>query len=277
MPFLHIVILAAVQGLTEFLPISSTAHLRLVTLSTGWPDQGLVMDVAVHVGTLFAVILYFWRDLWRMVMSLANRFSRSAAKRRTDDDFWLAIKLIVATLPTIGAGLWVDQYVTTELRTLEVIAWATLGFAVLLYFADQANMTVKRMNHIGLLGALFIGIFQVLALIPGTSRAGITMTAARFMGVERHDAARFSMLLSIPVIIGAGVLKGSQLYRAGDAQLTSDAFTAAGLAFLFALVAIALLMQWLKRASFTPFVLYRVILGGLLLYVAYWAPGLLPG
>ncbi len=276
MPFLHLVVLAAVQGLTEFLPISSTGHLRLVSLSTGWPDQGLMMDVAVHVGTLFAVMLYFWRDLSSMVMSLRNSLRRSTTKRRIDEDFWLAVKLIIATFPVIAAGLAVDLYLTTELRVLEVIAWSTLGFGVLLYIADQANMTVKRMDHISLWGALLIGLFQALALIPGTSRAGITMTAARLLGVERRDAARFSMLLSIPVIIGAGTLKGIELYRAEDAQLTSDAFTAAGLAFLFALLAIALLMQWLKRASFTPFVVYRVLLGAGLVYVAYWMPGIMP-
>ncbi len=276
MPFLHLVVLAAVQGLTEFLPISSTGHLRLVSLFTGWPDQGLMMDVAVHVGTLFAVILYFWRDLWGMTTSLRNSTRLISTKRRVAEDFWLSVKLVVATLPVIGAGLVVDLYVTAGLRVLPVIAWATLGFGVLLYFADQVNMTVRRIEHISLWGALLIGFFQALSLIPGTSRAGITMTAARFLGVERRDAARFSMLLSIPVIIGAGTLKGIELYRAADAQLTSDVFTAAGLAFFFALLAIALLMQWLKRASFTPFVVYRILLGAALVYIVYWMPEILP-
>ena len=272
MPFFHLVVLAAVQGLTEFLPVSSSAHLQLVPRFTGWPDQGLLMDVAVHVGTLFAVMLYFWRDIFGMLAGIGRATSRSPTRRRVDENFRLALKLIVATLPVIVAGLAMNIYLGGGLRSLEVIAWATLGFAFLLFFADVTNMTVRKIEHFGLPSALIIGLFQVLALVPGTSRAGITVTAARFLGIERRDAARFSMLLSIPVIIGAGALKGLELHRVGDARLTADAFTAAGLAFLFALISIAVLMFWLKRASFTPFVVYRILLGGFLLYIAYWAP-----
>lgn len=264
MPFLHIAVLALVQGLTEFLPVSSSAHLILVPYLTGWPDQGLVIDVAVHVGTLGAVLLYFWRDLGGMVLGLM-RLTRG----QRDPGARLAGFLVLATLPAVAAGYLLDRYYPSGIRGLEVIAWTTLGFGILLFLADKLGMTVRRIEHLRLGDVLIIGFAQVLALIPGTSRSGITMTAARFLGLERHDGARFSMLLAIPVIIGAGSLKGWQLYQSGDAQLTYDALLSAGLAFAAALIAIAALMAWLKRSSFTPFVLYRIFLGGSLLTAVY--------
>jgi len=271
-PFAQIVILAAVQGITEFLPISSSGHLILVPKLGGLADQGLLMDVAVHVGTLVAVMLYFWRDMIGMTGAVARSFRQLSNHRKLDYEFWLLMKLVLATLPVIVAGFLVNEYLGADLRTLEIIGWTTLVFGILLYIADKMNMTVRQIEHISYGGAFFIGLLQVLALVPGTSRAGITMTAARFLGVERQDAARFSLLLSIPTIIGAGALKGYELYKSGDPVLLNDAITVAGLSFLFALVAISLLMVWLRRASFTPFVAYRIILGGVLIYIAYEAP-----
>ncbi|MCH7832262.1 MAG: undecaprenyl-diphosphate phosphatase [Proteobacteria bacterium] len=264
MPFLHIAVLALVQGLTEFLPVSSSAHLILVPALTGWPDQGLVIDVAVHVGTLGAVLLYFWRDLGDMILGLM-RLTRG----RRDPGARLAGFLVLATLPAVVAGYLLDRYYPSGIRGLEVIAWTTLGFGILLFLADKLGMTVRRIEHLRLGDVLIIGFAQVLALIPGTSRSGITMTAARFLGLERRDGARFSMLLAIPVIIGAGSLKGWQLYQTGDARLTYDALLSAGLAFAAALISIAALMAWLKRSTFTPFVLYRIFLGGFLLTAVY--------
>jgi undecaprenyl-diphosphatase len=272
-PFTQILILAAVQGITEFLPISSSGHLILVPKLTGMADQGLMMDVAVHVGTLLAVMLYFWRDMFGMTGALGRSFRQITNHHKLDGEFWLFLKLVLATLPVVVAGFLVNKYMGADLRTLEIIGWATLGFGVLLYVADKMNMTVRAMEHISFGGAFFIGLMQVIALVPGTSRAGITMTAARFLGVERQDAARFSLLLSIPTIIGAGALKGYELYKSGDQVLFNDALTVAGLSFLFALVAISLLMAWLRRASFTPFVIYRILLGGALVGIAYYAPG----
>ena len=230
------------------------------------------MDVAVHVGTLLAVMLYFWRDMFGMTGALGRSFRQITNHRKSDGEFWLFLKLVLATLPVVVAGFLVNKYMGADLRTLEIIGWATLGFGVLLYVADKMNMTVRAMEHISFGGAFFIGLMQVVALVPGTSRAGITMTAARFLGVERQDAARFSLLLSIPTIIGAGALKGYELYKSGDQVLLNDAVTVAGLSFLFALVAISLLMAWLRRASFTPFVIYRILLGGALVGIAYYAP-----
>jgi len=264
LPLLHIAVLALVQGITEFLPISSSAHLILVPAFTGWPDQGLVMDVAVHVGTLGAVMLYFHRDLWAMLAGLGRRL-----RGRRDPGARLFGYLVVGTIPAVAAGWAMDRYVPGGIRGLEVIAWATFGFGVLLYLADRLGMTVRRVEHLRGSDVIIIGVAQALALIPGTSRSGITMTAARLLGLERAEAARFSMLLSIPVIIGAGTLKGWDLYKAGDAQLTSAAILAAGMAFIAALVALAGMMAWLRRASFTPFVVYRLVLGAFLLGIVY--------
>lgn len=264
LPILHIVVLALVQGITEFLPISSSGHLVLVPALTGWVDQGLTIDVAVHVGTLFAVTLYFWRDVLGMCRGVLNLM-----RGRVDPYAKMAGLIILATLPVIGAGYALNQYGVDGLRSVTVIGWATLGFGIVLYLTDKFGMTLRRMEHLGVSDVIIIGLAQVMALVPGTSRSGITMSAARLLGVERSDAARFSMLLSIPTIVGAGVLKGLELYQAGNAQLTSDALLAAALAFVSALIAIFLLMAWLKRADFTPFVLYRVVLGVGLLAFAY--------
>jgi len=269
-PFLQILILAAIQGITEFLPISSSGHLILVPNFTGLRDQGLMMDVAVHVGTLMAVMLYFWRDIFGMATASSRVFRQMADHRKFDAEFWLFCKLIIATLPVILVGFYVNKYLGTNLRTLEIIGWTTLCFGVLLFIADKINMTVRKMQHISFHGALFIGLMQAIALIPGTSRAGITMTAARFLGVERQDAARFSLLLSIPTIIGAGALKGYELSQSANTVLINDVLMLAGLSFLFALVAISLLMVWLRRASFTPFVIYRILLGAVLLSIVYF-------
>jgi undecaprenyl-diphosphatase len=264
LPILHIVVLALVQGITEFLPISSQAHLIMASKFTGWPDQGLIIDVAVHVGTLGAVMLYFWRDLWAMLAGLVQ-----FAKGRPNPMARLAGYLVVGTVPALIVGFLIHQYIPGGIRSITVIAWATLGFGVLLWLGDKLGMTVRRVEHLRLGDVVIIGLAQALALIPGTSRSGITVTAARFLGLERQESARFSLLLSIPVIIGAGTLEGWDLYRAGNAELTAAAIIAAGLAFVAALVAIAAMMAWLRRASFAPFVIYRIVLGGILLAVVY--------
>lgn len=231
---------------------------------TGWPDQGLVIDVAVHVGTLGAVIIYFWRDIWGMLAGLFR-----AATGRKDRGAHLAAQVVLGTLPVIAAGYALNHYMPDGIRGLTVVAWATLGFGIVLYIADRVGMTIRRIEHLGYGDAFFIGLAQVLALIPGTSRSGITMSAARILGFERADAARFSMLLSIPAILGAGTLKGVELAESGNADLTAAAIFAAGLAFLAAIFSIAFLMAWLRRSSFTPFVIYRVLLGGILLALVY--------
>ena len=263
---INLVVLALIQGITEFLPISSSAHLILVPFFTGWPDQGPMIDVAVHVGTLGAVMLYFRRDVWVMMKGILRLGDSAAAPGAR-----LMFHVVIATIPVIIAGAALSSAGLLEgLRSPALIGGTMLGFGLLLYVVDRLNMTIRTIEHMTLIDALIIGVAQVLALIPGTSRAGITMTAARALGYERLDAARFSMLLSMPAILAAGTLIGYKLYGAGDVQLGLDAALAAGLAFVSALAAISLIMAWLKRASFTPFVVYRVALGGYLLWVAYF-------
>jgi undecaprenyl-diphosphatase len=261
---LHLVVLALVQGITEFLPVSSSGHLVLVPVFTGWEDQGLLMDVAVHVGTLGAVLLYLIGDIAGIFAGLYN-----VSRGRRDSRARMALYIIIGTIPVVVAGYFMNQYYPGGFRSIAVIGWTMLGFGLFLGLTDWLGMTVRRMDHIRISDALIIGVFQVLALIPGTSRAGITMSAARLLGLERPDAARFSMLLSIPAIAGAGVLKGLELYQSGDVQLTSDVMIVAGMSFGTALVAILIMMAWLRRASFAPFVLYRLVLGCALLALAY--------
>lgn len=264
MALTQIIVLAVVQGITEFLPISSSGHLIMVPILADWPDQGLMLDVAVHVGTLGAVMIYFWQDLFAMVTGVFRLL-----KGRRDPGARLAGQVVVATIPLLGAGYLFDAYVGDGLRSIEVIGWATLCFGILLYAADHMSMTVKKLDHSSYLDVLVIGIAQILALIPGTSRSGITMTAARFLGFERAEAARFSMLLSIPAIAASGLWLGLNIYEADDITLTRGVLAATGLSFVTAILSIAALMAWLQRSSFTPFVIYRVILGVTLLAFAY--------
>jgi undecaprenyl-diphosphatase len=260
----HIILLAVVQGATEFLPISSSGHLILASRVLELPDQGLAIDVAVHVGTLFAVIVYFWRDIFHLGIGTVRLLSG-----RRDPRTLLVARLVIATLPVIGAGYMVSRYFPNGFRSIEIIAWSTIGFAIVLLIADRLGMTVRRVKHLSKSNALFIGLLQVLALIPGTSRAGITMTAGRMIGMERTEAARFSMLLSIPTIVGAGVLSGTALIQTSDTALGLSALIAASLSFVTGVIAIAIMMRWLKKSSFTPFVIYRVALGGGLLAWIY--------
>ncbi len=260
----QLLVLAIVQGLTEFLPISSSGHLVLTSNLLGWQDQGLVIDIAVHVGTLLAVMVYFWRDLW---MITTGTFS--ALGGRPNQGFRLLLYMIVATVPIVAAGYFGHEYIKTALRSVEVIAWTTLLFGILLGVVDWMCMTVRRLEHLSYGGVLFVGLAQVLALIPGTSRSGITITACRMLGMERTDAARFSMLLSMPAILGAATLAGLDVYETGDFALGIDAAISVVLAFFAALIAIAIMMRWLMRATFLPFVIYRILLGAGLLYWVY--------
>ena len=275
MSLLHVVILAIVQGITEFLPISSSGHLVLTWQAFDAAGMNgieqtehdrLVLDIAVHVGTLAAVCLYAWRDVGKMAGGVAL-----LAVGRWTPGAKLAALLVVATLPLILVGWLFMEQITENLRDTAIVAWTTIGFGILLYVADRSTLTLRRIEHMTFAAGFVIGLAQILALIPGTSRAGITMTAGRFLGFERVEAARFSLLLSIPAILGAGTLAGYDLHRSGDVVLGQTALLGAVLAFVTALITILLMMGWLKRASFTPFVVYRLILGAALLWWVYGA------
>ena len=265
MPLYHILLLALIQGLTEFLPVSSSGHLVLTHALLGNGAQDLcwktnrLMDVAVHVGTLLAVLLYFRKDLFNMLGGIFNKNSSG---------FKMATHLIIASLPVIIAGFMLHKMEPSFLCMIEVMAWTTLIFGIVLWAADRFENT-KTLDKMGLPQALIIGISQTLALIPGVSRSGITMTSARFLGFTRVEAARFSLLLSIVAISGAGALSGLDLFQTGDLKLGSDVLIAIFLSFATGWISIALMMKWLSRATFTPFAIYRIILGIALLSMLY--------
>lgn len=266
MPLFQLILVAVIQGLTEFLPISSSGHLILLPNLTGMEDQGLVIDVAVHVGTLFAVILYFWADV-RIAALGALRLLRG---RVDTQGAFLALCLGVATIPVVLAGLALKLAGLDEaLRSVAVIGWAMLVFGVVLYWADQTGPVTRTASDWSLRHALIMGLWQVLALIPGTSRAGITITGARQLGYTRHDGAKLAMLMSIPTIAMAGLLLGLDVAAEADWGLLRDGAIAAGFAFLSALAALYFMMRLLRSVSFTPYVVYRVVLGLILLAIAY--------
>lgn len=266
MPLFQLILVALIQGITEFLPVSSSGHLILLPSLTGLQDQGQAIDVAVHVGTLAAVVIYFWRDVRVGLMGLP----RALTGRWDTEGSRLAMGLIVATIPTVlfGAFLHFSGF-SDALRSVAVIGWTMLGFGLVLYIADQWGKTHKSMDDWSLRDALIMGLWQMIALIPGTSRSGITITGARQLGYNREDGARIAMLMSIPTIIASGVLLGAEVAIEADVALMRDMGIAALLAMGAALAALALMMRLLKSVSFTPYVIYRVILGIVLLGIAY--------
>jgi undecaprenyl-diphosphatase len=262
----HLFIIAVIQGITEFLPISSSGHLILLPNLTGMQDQGQVIDVAVHVGTLAAVVLYFWADvrvgLAGIPRMLSGKIDTPGAK--------LAFLLMMATIPVILFGLALKLTGLDDMmRGIEVIGWTMLLFGLLLYWVDQKGPTHKSEADWTLKDALIMGLWQAVALIPGTSRSGITITAARQLGYNRHDAAKLAMLMSIPTIFASGALVSVEVIAQADTALALDGAIAAGFAFVAALLALSLMMRLLRSVSFTPYVIYRVILGVILLAIAY--------
>jgi len=266
MPILHLILVALIQGITEFLPVSSSGHLILLPSLTGLEDQGQVIDVAVHVGTLGAVVLYFRSDVARAVAGLPMIVRGDLDNSNSR----LALGLIIATVPVVLAGLVLKLTgLDDALRSVAVVGWATLIFGIVLYWADQFGREEKVAADWNLKDALTMGLFQVLALIPGTSRSGITITAGRRLGYARSDAARLAMLMSIPTILASGTLLGLEVALKMDTAAARDAGIAAVFAFIAALAALAIMMRLLRSVSFTPYVIYRVALGIVLLWVAY--------
>jgi len=283
MAFQYLLFLALVQGVTEFLPISSSAHLILgrdlmdalgVPPAQGSAEDELAFDIALHVGSLLAVLLYFRRDAALMALGLVDALTgRWGARSR------LLLLIVVATIPILIVGFLARDLVTGVLRATEIIAWMTVLFGIALWAADRTKATVGEPERMRLRDAVLIGLAQCLAVIPGVSRSGITMTAGRLAGLDRPFSARFALLLSLPTVAGAGALASYELYRGGDPRLTADALVGGGLAFLSAWVAIALMMRWLRHASYTPFVIYRIVLGLVLLWLVYgagWSPSSTP-
>ncbi|MEI4235221.1 undecaprenyl-diphosphate phosphatase [Roseovarius sp. D22-M7] len=266
MTLFHIFIVAIIQGVTEFLPISSSGHLILLPGLAGMPDQGLMIDVAVHVGTLVAVVIYFWADVRLAILGTP----RMLIGRVDTPGPRLALLLLIATIPVIVLGLLLKlSGLQDGLRSVTVIGWTTIIFGLLLYWSDQAGAQEKRTGAWSLRDAVILGFWQAIALIPGTSRSGIVITGSRFLGYQRHDAARISMLMSIPTIAASGLLLAGEAVLDADLAAMRDAAIAAGFAFVAALLALTLMMRLLNRVSFTPYVIYRLGLGLGLLVFAY--------
>ena len=265
MLFWQIVVLALVQGLTEFLPISSSAHLILVPVLTGWPDQGLAFDVVVHLGTLTAVVWYFRKD----VTQLSVDWTQSCLQKKIVGESRLAWMVLLGTIPVAVIGLLLHDFIDNSLRSPLVIAWATIGFGLLLGLADYVgkNKNTKSEHELSWKNAAVIAFSQALALIPGTSRSGITMTAGLFSGLTRQGAARFSFLLSIPVILMAGSYKTLKLIQEGNGIDWFSIGLGYALSALSAYICIHYFMKLLERMGMMPFVIYRVAQGIILLWL----------
>jgi len=263
MELIQILILALVQGLTEFLPISSSAHLILTPYLFGYQDQGLAFDVAVHLGSLLAVISYFRNDLRQMIRDF---FSSLGTSGKATSNSRLAWMIIIATIPIVIFGGIFKSLVETDLRSILVIAITTILFGLLLYWADRKGRRIRDEFSIGWKAALTVGLFQAMAIIPGTSRSGITMTAGLLLGLTRQAASRFSFLLAIPTILMSGGLVTLDLIRADTPVMWDELLLGGALSFASAYLCIHLFLKLIERMGMLPFVIYRLLLGfGLLM------------
>ena len=255
-------VLGLIQGLTEFLPVSSSGHLVLAPWLLGWEDQSLAFDVAVHLGTLMAVVAYFWRDLFGLVPALPRVVTRA-----TDDRTRLARGLIIATIPACVLGAVIRIALDVEFDSPVLVAANLIIFGSLLGAADRWGRRNNRLPQLGMGGYVLLGLAQALALIPGTSRSGATMTAGLMLGLDRVDAARVSFLMAVPVIAIAGAYELLKLLTADVPVDWQDMGIGVAVAFVSGLLCIAGLLRFLARVGFWPFVVYRLLLGGVILVV----------
>lgn len=276
MPITHIVVLALLQGLTEFLPVSSSAHLIFPSQLLGWEDQGLAFDVAVHLGTLLAVIIYYMSDL----VQIGTHTIESAIKRKQTPLSRIGWFIIIATIPAAAAGLLLEPYIATVARSIHVIAYTTIGFGILLGIASYINRKINWSTIVNIQGrrsdslrgmtihqAIIIGFAQALALVPGTSRSGITLTAGLFLGMRPEAAARFSFLLSIPIILASALLEGIKLFNNETIGANPIEMLIGGvISFVTSIIVISLFMRYISKSGMAVFVVYRVLLGVALLY-----------
>ena len=250
---IEILILAAIQGISEFLPVSSVAHLVLVSNYYSFNNQSLLLDICLHLGSLIAIIFYFRKDLLNFIQNKA-----------------FLIKILVGTIPIIPAGYILHQTgLINHLRSLEIIGWKSLIFGILLYISDKVKVTKKIDTEFTNRSAIIIGIFQVIALIPGVSRAGITITSGRLLGFNRVDAARISFFLSIPALTAASLLGIYNIYKEGSPELNFLAIIAVIFSFIFSYLTILLFLNYIRKFSLSAFVIYRILLSLILLYVTY--------
>lgn len=263
MVLFHALLLGILQGITEFLPISSSAHLILVPALAGWADQGVTFDLAVHVGTLLAVLLYFHRD----VTALTRDSVASIRRRRFVGQGQLAAFLVLSTVPAACLGLLLMDLIDSDLRSVEIIFFTTLVFGLLLGWADWRPNRQRELSTLGWRDALWVGLAQAVSLIPGTSRSGATITAGLLLGLSREAASRFSFLLAIPITALAASAKLLEV-ATGDASVDWAGFLVGGVtSFAMALTAIHFFLKWLNRFGMWPYVIYRVALAGVIYLV----------
>ncbi|MCC5958390.1 MAG: undecaprenyl-diphosphate phosphatase [Rhodobacteraceae bacterium] len=266
MTLFHLFLLAIIQGVTEFLPVSSSGHLILLPALTSLDDQGLVIDVAVHIGTLFAVCWYFRADVGLALRGVPHLLRGNL----NDRGGFLAFCLAIATVPVIILGLIFKIFgIMDMMRSIAVIGWMMIIFGIVLYLTDKMGKQTRVAQEWTMKHALILGLWQAIALIPGTSRSGIVISGARALGYSRHDAAKLSMLMSIPTIIASGTLMGLDVVRVADWQAAKDGAIAAVISFFAAWAALVFMMKLLRSVSFTPYVIYRLVLGAVLLVIAY--------
>jgi undecaprenyl-diphosphatase len=251
---LHALVLGVVQGVTEFLPVSSSGHLILAPILFGWPDQGLAFDAAVHLGTALALLCYFGPELRRLAAGVL-----SGAR----EDLRLAAAVAVGTVPAAAAGLFFERAIEAHLRSALVVALSTIGWGLVLWWADRAarHARVTELRDVGLLRAFGLGCAQTLALVPGTSRSGITVSAGLFAGLDRPTAARFAFLLGLPLTAGAGLVKAAALARHGLGAETLPLALGLAASFASGLAAVWFLIRFLQRRTLVVFVVYRLALG----------------
>ena len=257
MLFWEIILYSLVQGITEFLPISSSAHLLILEKILNWPIPGRTMAIAAHLGSLFAVLLYLKDDIANIIRSifkLENYFQNRNIKTLKN--------IIVITVPIILVGLFIFKNFDDKLLTLNVIAWSSIIGAILLFISDKFKIKKKKISSLSFLECLFIGILQVFALIPGASRSGTIITAARILNIQRIEAAKLGLYTSIPVILGAVTLESIWLIN-NVSNITNYLYIVITciMSFIFAYLSIIFLMKWLKTKNFAPFILYRILLG----------------
>jgi undecaprenyl-diphosphatase len=269
MTLFQTIVLAVVQGVTEFLPISSTAHLILVPWLFGWQDPGLTYDVALHAGTLLAVLVYFAHTWWRMFLSLRSPAADPTGKHSAHRG--LLGLIVLGTIPVALAGYSLESYAETVLRAPSIVAAALMGVAVLMWMVDRRPALTRTTDGLNVGDAVTIGIAQAVALVPGTSRAGITIAAGMFRHLTREAAARFSFMLATPVIAGATLKKGLEVWGEGvpPGLTVVDFVVGFAVSAVVGFAAIAFLLRYLQVGTLKIFVAYRLALGGIMLAVEF--------
>ncbi|MAI97608.1 MAG: undecaprenyl-diphosphate phosphatase [Rhodobacteraceae bacterium] len=263
---LHIFLVSILQGLTEFLPISSSAHLIILPTIMAVQDQGIIIDISVHLGSLLALLVFFRKDSFSITKGSYYLINFNFKKQEAQ----LVMQLTFATIPVLIMGFFFKIHdLTTLLRSVEIIGWMMICFGIFLYFADQFGDTTKNVDNWTYRNAIIMGVAQVIALIPGVSRSGITISAARILGYKRYEAIRLSMLMSIPTIVASGALLIPGLIRGSYPISFVELFASFILSFFSALLALFLLVRFLNTLSFTPYIIYRITLGFFLLWLVF--------